>query len=123
MTEALLTVGRIRENITARGAYGMHPEREFMKATAETTQDHFTEGVKQEDCFPTDVSWLAHLSESSLSAFLSEFEALARAKNWAGLSQMVAEWKDTAEICADPELFAELTREIQVDSFEPVPRP
>lgn len=87
-----------------------------MKATAETTTGGFTEAVEQGDCFPTDVSWLAHLSESSLSAFFSEFEALVRAKNWAGISQMVAEWKGTAEICADRELFAELTREIQVES-------
>lgn len=87
-----------------------------MKTTAATTLEPSTDGVKQGDFFPADVSWLAHLSEPSLSAFFSEFEALVRAKNWAGISQMVAEWKGTAEICADPELFAQLTREIQVES-------
>lgn len=76
----------------------------------------------QGDCFPTDFSWLRHLSEEGRVQFLGEFGAAVGAQDWAALSQLLAEWQGVAEIHSDPELFAELTNHVG-DSFELVPRP
>lgn len=94
-----------------------------MQATTKIARSRRSTSAKQEDYFPADVSWLAHLPDASITEFLAEFESLTRAKNWAGLSQMLAEWQGVAEIHADPELFEQLTRKIEVESFEAVPRP
>jgi hypothetical protein len=94
-----------------------------MQATAKAPRQSSAAPAGQEDYFPADVSWLAHLPDSSITEFLAEFASLTRAKDWLGLSQMLAEWKGVAEIHADPKLYKELTRKIKVKNLDSIPRP
>lgn len=60
--------------------------------------------------------WIHHLPENELREFKADANTLIQAADYAGLAQLITEWKATAEIYADPELFAELrTPENDVD--------
>jgi hypothetical protein len=72
--------------------------------------------------------WVRHLPEDAWPEFAAEWlEALNAAgelDNAAAVEGIVAAWKATAEICADPELYALATREYDdFDDYGPVPPP
>lgn len=89
----------------------------------EMPREEATELMEQDQCFPADVSWLRYLPETSVDEFLAEFERLTRAKDWLGLSQMLAEWQGIAEIRSDPDLYAALTSEKTSADSDTVSRP
>jgi hypothetical protein len=76
------------------------------------------------DIFP----WVRHLPEESHKEFAEEWLATLTAAgeldNGAAVETVVAAWQHTAEVYADPELFAILTGDHDEDSdFGPVPPP
>jgi len=77
---------------------------------------------------PSVFPWVRHLPEDAWKEFAAEWlDALAAAgelDNGAAVEAVVAAWQHTAEIYADPELFARLTREFDDDDdYGPVPPP
>ena len=56
-----------------------------------------------------DLPWLQHLPKEERKEVLRDAKALAKAGDFSALAQLLVEWKATAEIYADPELFARLT--------------
>jgi hypothetical protein len=67
------------------------------------------------DAFP----WLEFLPQSDRELFVDEFSRLiaaaAELDNYAGLSQLVAEWRATAEVQADPRLARRLRRPVHAE--------
>lgn len=77
---------------------------------------------------PSVFPWVRHLNEEERKEFASEWlEALSAAgelDNGAAVEGLVAGWRATAEIIADPELYALATRDRDDDAdFGPVPPP
>jgi hypothetical protein len=76
---------------------------------------------------PAVFPWVRHLPEAAWQEFAAEWlEALSAAgelDNGAAAETVVAAWQHTAEIYADPELFAILTRELDGTDYGPVPPP
>jgi hypothetical protein len=78
---------------------------------------------------PAVFPWVRHLPEDARGEFAAEWlDTLAAATeldNNAAVEGVVAAWRHTAEIYADPELYAILTRKIDDDDFDggPVPPP
>lgn len=76
---------------------------------------------------PAVFPWVRHLPEDAHPEFAAEWlEALnagASLGNTAAVEVVVAEWRSTAEIYADPELFAILTRPLDDKDYGPVPEP
>jgi hypothetical protein len=76
---------------------------------------------------PSIFPWVRHLPEDARQEFaaewLSTLSAAAELNNSAAVEGIVAAWRSTAEIYADPELFATLTRPADGDDFGSVPRP
>ena len=76
---------------------------------------------------PAVFPWVLHLPEDARKEFAAEWlEALSAAgelDNGAAVEGLVASWRSTAEIYADPELFAILTSELDGTDYGPVPRP
>jgi hypothetical protein len=75
---------------------------------------------------PDVLPWMRFLPADAVDELVSEFIATGHAAvtldNLAPISQMLAEWRHTAEIYADPELHAILSSPHEGD-FGPVPRP
>jgi hypothetical protein len=75
---------------------------------------------------PTVLPWTRFLPNDDLPRLVREFldtaEAAASIGNLAPLSQLLIGWQHTAEVHADPELFAALTRP-DLDDFGPVTAP
>jgi hypothetical protein len=76
---------------------------------------------------PAVFPWMRHLNDDERQEFAAEWlEALGAAgelDNGAAVEGLVAAWQHTAEIIADPELFAILTREHDGSDYGPVPPP
>jgi hypothetical protein len=77
---------------------------------------------------PSVFPWVRHLNEEERSEFAAEWIAALSAAgdldNGAAVDGLVAGWRATAEIIADPELYARATREYDDDAdFGPVPPP
>ena len=78
------------------------------------------------EVLPTALPWVRFLPAVDLDAMAEEFmattEAAAAMGNTAAVSQLLIEWRHTAEIHADPDLHRALTSQ-QLADFGPVPRP
>src|ERR1700733_9174573 len=76
---------------------------------------------------PAVFPWVRHLPEEAWGEFAAEWldtlSAAGDLDNNAAVEGVVAAWRHTAEIYADPELFAILTREHDGTDYGPVPRP
>jgi hypothetical protein len=76
---------------------------------------------------PAVFPWVRYLPEEARKEFAAEWlDALSAAgelDNGAAVEGLVAEWRSTAEIYADPELFAFLTRDLDGTDYGPVPPP
>lgn len=74
------------------------------------------------DAFP----WLEFLPDKDRQLFVGEFSRLivaaAELDNYASVSQLIAEWRATAEVHADPRLARRLTRPLHAEG-DPVPAP
>lgn len=77
------------------------------------------------ELLPTALPWVRFLPAADVTAFIDEFISMARAAaslgNPAAVSQLLTEWRHTAEVHADPELHRALTQPL--GDFGPVPRP
>lgn len=75
---------------------------------------------------PDAVPWMIFLPEPDIDSFLAELIAVARGaialENLAPVAVLLAQWRHTAEVYADPALLEILTREAAGD-FGPVPIP
>jgi hypothetical protein len=75
------------------------------------------------DVFP----WVRFLPTGDIRRFLVELVETVRASselgNVAALGPVVAAWRDTAEIYADPELYQALTNPLEGTDHGPVPEP
>jgi len=75
---------------------------------------------------PAVLPWVQFLPAPAVDEFASEFAATVHAgaalNNMVPVSQLLTEWRHTAEVYADPELHAILARPNQGD-FGPVPAP
>jgi hypothetical protein len=60
--------------------------------------------------------------DSMATEFLETASAAAAVNNMAPISQLLVEWRHTAEVYSDPELYARLSRANEGD-HGPVPRP
>jgi hypothetical protein len=73
---------------------------------------------------PSVFPWIRHLSEEAREEFAAEWlgtlSAAGELGSGAAVQGVVAAWQHTAEIYADPELFAILTREHDGDDYGPV---
>ena len=78
------------------------------------------------DVLPASFPWVRYLPAHEMRAFSVELVetlgAAAELDNSAGFAQLITEWMATAEVYADPELHAELTRDSGED-YGPVPEP
>ncbi|KOV19780.1 hypothetical protein [Streptomyces sp. XY152] len=76
---------------------------------------------------PEAFPWVRFLPDGAVREFLVEFVETARASTDLGtiepISQVIAEWKHTAEIYADPELYAALTADHGDVDLGDVPAP
>jgi hypothetical protein len=76
---------------------------------------------------PAVFPWVRHLPEDAWGEFAAEWlDTLAAAtelENNAAVEGVVASWRATAEIYADPVLYAIATRELDGTDYGPVPRP
>jgi hypothetical protein len=75
---------------------------------------------------PDALPWVIFLPESDIEVFLTELVAVARGatalENLAPVAVLLAQWRHTAEVYADPLLLEILTREPAGD-FGPAPTP
>lgn len=77
---------------------------------------------------PVAFPWVRYLPDDEVPEFIRELvEALEAGEsldNYAPVVQVLAEWRHTAEVYADPELLRILTAPIDDEfDFEPVPKP
>ena len=76
---------------------------------------------------PSVFPWVRHLPEDAWPEFAAEWldtlSAAGELDNGAAVETVVAAWRHTAEIYADPELFAILTREHEDPDYGTVPPP
>jgi hypothetical protein len=76
---------------------------------------------------PAIFPWIRHLPDDAKQEFAAEWLATltsaAELRNSAPVEVLVAEWRSTAEIYADPWLYDILTRDHDKGDFGPVPRP
>ncbi|MER6350607.1 hypothetical protein ABT186_01825 [Streptomyces sp. NPDC001634] len=77
--------------------------------------------------FPEAFPWVRFLPDGAVREFLLEFVETARASTELGtvepIAQVITEWKHTAEIYADPELYAALTADHGEGDYGDVPAP
>jgi hypothetical protein len=75
---------------------------------------------------PDAVPWVVFLPEADIENFLADLVGVARGAtaidNLAPVAVLLAQWRHTAEVYADPVLLEILTRESAGD-FGPVPAP
>lgn len=75
---------------------------------------------------PSVLAWTRFLPPAAIDELAAEFvettQAAAAVNNMAPISQLLAEWRHTAEVYADPELHAILSRPHEGD-HGPVPPP
>jgi hypothetical protein len=78
------------------------------------------------EALPTVLPWVRFLPPEDLEQMSTDFvetvEAAAAVGNTAAVSQLLTEWRHTAEIHADPDLLRVLAAP-SVDDFGAVPRP
>ena len=78
------------------------------------------------EVLPTALPWVRFLPDADIDVMTQEFiattEAAAAIGNTAAVSQLLVEWRHTAEVHADPELYRILTTE-PLGDYGPVPRP
>jgi hypothetical protein len=78
------------------------------------------------EVLPTALPWVRFLPTADIDAMADELvattEAAAAIGNTAAVSQLLIEWRHTAEIHADPDLHRALTNQPLTD-FGAVPRP
>ncbi|MCQ4045781.1 DUF6247 family protein [Streptantibioticus rubrisoli] len=78
------------------------------------------------DVLPATFPWVRYLPAHDVREFSVELvDALSAAvemDNTAAVAQLITEWRHTAEVHADPELYAALTTDSGED-FGPVPEP
>ncbi|GAA3450972.1 hypothetical protein GCM10018962_28050 [Dactylosporangium matsuzakiense] len=78
------------------------------------------------ELLPNALPWVRFLPPADVDAMAAEFvsttEAAAAIGNTAAVSQLLVEWRHTAEIHADPDLYRALTAQ-PLEDFGPVPRP
>jgi hypothetical protein len=76
---------------------------------------------------PSVFPWVRYLPEGAHEEFAAEWlDALSAAgelDNSAAVEGIIAAWRSTAEIYADPELYAILTRDLDGTDYGPVPPP
>jgi hypothetical protein len=77
------------------------------------------------ELLPTALPWARFLPAADVTTFIEEFISTVRAAaslgNLAAVSQLLTEWRHTAEVHADPELHRALTQPL--GDFGPVLRP
>jgi hypothetical protein len=70
------------------------------------------------------LSWLPEDEEAQcVKQMVVDLAAGASVKSYRAFFQHMTQWKHTAEIHADPELLAEITRPLTGPEYGPVPRP
>jgi hypothetical protein len=78
------------------------------------------------EVLPTVLPWVRFLPLADVDLFAAEFVAIAEAAgavgNMAPVSQLLTEWRHTAEIHADPDLYRALTRR-PLGDYGAVPKP
>lgn len=78
------------------------------------------------ETLPTLLPWIRFLPAADVDQLVTEFVATVNAAvalgNTAPVSQLLTEWRHTAEIHADPDLYRALTSR-PLGDFGPVPRP
>lgn len=86
-----------------------------------------TKGVPPRAILLGRLSWAAELSPESFRLFVTEYvTAFVRAMNsgeWRPLRQLLVEWRDTALIEGDPELFARIVDQGDAKDHEELARP
>ena len=79
------------------------------------------------EVLPAIFPWVRHLPDDARREFAAEWlatlSAAADMDNNAAVEVVVAEWRATAEIYADPVLYAIATKEHDGTDYGPVPRP
>ncbi|MFJ8577254.1 hypothetical protein [Micromonospora sp. NPDC093277] len=78
------------------------------------------------ELLPTVLPWVRFLPPADIATMARELASTAQSAasigNTAPLSQLLTEWRHTAEVYADPELHTALSRR-PLDDFGSVPRP
>lgn len=78
------------------------------------------------EVLPTVLPWARFLPTADVDQLAAELAATAEAAsaigNMAPVSQLLTEWRHTAEIYADPDLYQALTTQ-SLGDYGPVPRP
>lgn len=78
------------------------------------------------DVLPAAMPWVRYLPAHDVREFSVELVgalgAAAELENTAAVAQLITEWRHTAEVHADPELYAAITADSGED-FGPVPKP
>ncbi len=78
------------------------------------------------EVLPTALPWVRFLPDADIDIMVDEFvtttEAAAAIGNTAPVSQLLIEWRHTAEVHIDPDLHRALTSQ-PLGDFGPVPRP
>jgi hypothetical protein len=104
-------------------------------AVVRDTSRLFREMVRQDpmvmtvavQVLPSVFPWVRHLPEEARKEFAAEWldtlSAAGELDNGAAVETVVAAWQHTAEIYADPELYAALTRDLDGTDYGPVPPP
>jgi fermentation-respiration switch protein FrsA (DUF1100 family) len=104
-------------------------------AALSTTSRLFTEMMRRDpavltlavEALPAVFPWVRHLPDDARREFaahwLEMLSAAAAMDNSAALEGFIAGWRSTAEVYADPELYAILTREHDKGDYGPVPPP
>jgi hypothetical protein len=79
------------------------------------------------DVLPQVFPWVRYLPEDARQEFAAEWvdalSAGASVGNGADVATLIAEWRSTAEIYGDPELYARLTMPHDGTDYGPVPMP
>jgi hypothetical protein len=104
-------------------------------AVASATSRLFTEMIRRDpavltlavEVLPAVFPWVRHLPGDAKREFAAEWletlSAAAALDNNAAVEVVVAEWRSTAEVYADPELYMALTKEHDGADHGPVPPP
>ncbi len=122
-TRALRLVRSGDDDLVLMPADRAEAEREFMSLAVRVLAaviEQVPDAVHR--LLPTALPWMRHLTSNGARQFGTQFAAVARAGDAAAASQLVIEWRHTAEIYADPELHRALSANF-TGNFGEVPRP